>query len=237
MTAGGAEAGSGARAGGGAGAAAFDRLAARPVVAILRAPDADRFLAASEVLWEAGFRCLEFTLTTRGALEAARRARAELPAELLLAVGTVRTERHVREAVDAGADLLVSQVLRAPLVELARSSGVPFVPGALTPTEVVAAWETGVPAVKVSPIGPVGGLEYLDQLRAPLPDIPLMPTGGVAVDEVGAYLARGAAAVGLSGPLLGDALLPGGDLGALRDRARRAVAGAAEAAAPTAARP
>lgn len=206
------------------------RLGPRPVVAILRAPDADRFVAVSEVLWEAGFRCLEFTLTTRGALDAAREVRAALPDDLLLAVGTVRTEQHVREAVDAGADFLVSQVLRPALVDLARDRGVPFVPGALTPKEILDAWETGVPAVKVSPIGPLGGVEYLDQLRAPLPDIPMMPTGGVGVDEIDDYLARGAAAVGLSGPLLGDALLPGGDLDALAERARRAT-GATGAAA------
>jgi 2-dehydro-3-deoxyphosphogluconate aldolase/(4S)-4-hydroxy-2-oxoglutarate aldolase len=200
------------------------RLGPRPVVAILRAPDADRFVAVSEVLWAAGFRCLEFTLTTRGALDAAREVRRALPGDLLLAVGTVRTEQHVREAVDAGADFLVSQVLRPALVDLARDHGVPFIPGALTPKEILDAWETGVPAVKVSPIGPLGGVEYLDQLRAPLPDIPMMPTGGVGIDEIDDYLGRGAAAVGLSGPLLGDALLPGGDLDALAERARRATA-------------
>ncbi|WP_069385272.1 bifunctional 4-hydroxy-2-oxoglutarate aldolase/2-dehydro-3-deoxy-phosphogluconate aldolase [Cellulosimicrobium cellulans] len=203
------------------------RLSGVPAVAILRAPDADRFVAASEVLWDAGFRCLELTMTTRGVLDAVREVRRTLPDELVLAVGTVRSEQHVQDAVDAGADFLVSQVLRAPLVESARARGVPFVPGALTPTEILAAWETGVPAVKVSPVGPVGGVAYLEQLRAPLPDIPLMPTGGVAIDEIGAYLDRGAVVVGLSGPLLGDALLPGGDLTALADRARRAVDAAA----------
>jgi 2-dehydro-3-deoxyphosphogluconate aldolase/(4S)-4-hydroxy-2-oxoglutarate aldolase len=205
---------------------ALSRLARQPVVAILRASDSARFLAASEVLYEAGFRCLEFTLTTEGALDAVHAARSSLPDDLILAVGTVRTEEHVTDSIDAGADFLVSQVLRRHLVEIAQRRGVPFIPGALTPTEIVDAWETGVPAVKVSPIGPVGGLEYFDQLRAPLPEIPMMPTGGVAIDEIGHYLDRGAAAVGLSGPLLGDALLPGGDLTALADRARRAVAAA-----------
>jgi 2-dehydro-3-deoxyphosphogluconate aldolase/(4S)-4-hydroxy-2-oxoglutarate aldolase len=205
---------------------ALSRLARQPVVAILRASDSARFLAASEVLYEAGFRCLEFTLTTEGALDAVQAARSSLPDDLILAVGTVRTEEHVTDSIDAGADFLVSQVLRRHLVEIAQRRGVPFIPGALTPTEIVDAWETGVPAVKVSPIGPVGGLEYFDQLRAPLPEIPMMPTGGVAIDEIGHYLDRGAAAVGLSGPLLGDALLPGGDLTALADRARRAVAAA-----------
>jgi 2-dehydro-3-deoxyphosphogluconate aldolase/(4S)-4-hydroxy-2-oxoglutarate aldolase len=205
---------------------ALSRLARQPVVAILRAPDASRFLAASEVLYEAGFRCLEYTLTTDGALEALRAARNALPDDVILAVGTVRTEQHVQDAIDAGAQFLVSQVLRPRLIEIAKSRGVPFVPGALTPTEIADAWETGVPAVKVSPIGPVGGIEYFDQLRAPLPEIPLMPTGGVTIDQVADYLSRGAAAVGLSGPLLGDALLANGDLAGLASRARQAVAAA-----------
>jgi 2-dehydro-3-deoxyphosphogluconate aldolase / (4S)-4-hydroxy-2-oxoglutarate aldolase len=203
---------------------ALSRLSQQPVVAILRAADSARFLAVSEVLYDAGFRCLEYTLTTPGALDALRKARSSFPEDLLLAVGTIRTEQQVKNSIDAGADFLVSQVFRRGLVEIAQSRGVPFMPGALTPTEIVDAWEAGVPAVKVSPIGPVGGLAYFEQLRAPLPEIPLMPTGGVAIHEIGAYLSSGAAAVGLSGPLLGDALLPGGDLEALADRARQAVA-------------
>ena len=118
----------------------------------------------------------------------------------------------------------MSQVFRRPLVDAAAARGVPFFPGALTPTEILDAWESGVPAVKVSPIGPVGGLAYFDNLRGPLPDILMMPTGGVELDEVSAYLDKGAVAVGLSGSLIVDALLPGGDLAALAERAERAVA-------------
>ena len=100
--------------------------------------------------------------------------------------------RQVDDAITAGAEFLVSQVFRRPLVEAAHDRAVPFFPGALTPTEILDAWESGVPAVKVSPIGPVGGLEYFSQVRAPLPDVPLMPTGGVRLDEVNTYLQQGA---------------------------------------------
>jgi 2-dehydro-3-deoxyphosphogluconate aldolase/(4S)-4-hydroxy-2-oxoglutarate aldolase len=203
--------------------ALLDRLSARPVVAILRATEADRFAAASEVLYAAGFRCLEFTLTTNGALDAVEQVRGSLPDDLVLGVGTVRTTSQVHDAVAAGADFLVSQVFRAPLVEAAHELAVPFFPGALTPSEILAAWESGVPAVKVSPIGPVGGLEYFSQVRAPLPDVPLMPTGGVRLDEVTTYLQRGAVAVGLSGPLMGDSLDGTGDLAALDRRARAVI--------------
>ncbi|MET0695472.1 MAG: bifunctional 4-hydroxy-2-oxoglutarate aldolase/2-dehydro-3-deoxy-phosphogluconate aldolase [Propionibacteriaceae bacterium] len=201
----------------------LELLAPHPLIAILRAPDAAAFLPVSEVLYKAGFRCVEFTLTTAGAVEAVAEAIDSLPADLMVGIGTVRTEQQVHDAIDAGATFCVSQVFRPELVAAAKSRGVPFFPGALTPTEILNAWESGVPAVKVSPIGPVGGLAYFDNVRGPLPEIPLMPTGGVQLDEAQAYLDRGAVAVGLSGPLVGDALLPGGDLVALGQRAEQVV--------------
>jgi 2-dehydro-3-deoxyphosphogluconate aldolase/(4S)-4-hydroxy-2-oxoglutarate aldolase len=96
----------------------------------------------------------------------------------------------------------------------------------LTPTEVAAAWAAGATAVKVFPVSAVGGPAYLKAVRAPLPEVPLVPTGGVGIDDIGAYLAAGAVAVGIGSPLVGDAGDPGGDLAALAERARRAVAGA-----------
>jgi 2-dehydro-3-deoxyphosphogluconate aldolase / (4S)-4-hydroxy-2-oxoglutarate aldolase len=104
------------------------------------------------------------------------------------------------------------------------------VPGALTPTEIAAAWGAGATAVKVFPVSAVGGPAYLKAVRAPLPEVPLVPTGGVGIDDIAAYLAAGAAAVGIGSPLLGDAGDPGGDLVALGERARRAVAAATGAA-------
>jgi 2-dehydro-3-deoxyphosphogluconate aldolase/(4S)-4-hydroxy-2-oxoglutarate aldolase len=206
----------------------LDILRSRRVVAVLRAPDADRFLPASQALYDAGITCLEFTLTTHGALDALRDARKALPGDALLGVGTVRTLRHVNESIEAGADFLVNQAFKPELVDAAHERDVPFVPGTLTPTEVVRAWEHGVPAVKVSPIGPVGGLDYLSELRGPLPEIPLLPTGGVTREAAPEYLRRGAVAVGLSRDLLLDALQPGGDLDALAARGRAVVAALAE---------
>jgi 2-dehydro-3-deoxyphosphogluconate aldolase/(4S)-4-hydroxy-2-oxoglutarate aldolase len=192
------------------------------VVAVLRAPTAEHFVTASTALWEAGIRCFEFTLTSAGALEALTRLRSAVP-EAVVGIGTVRTPDQLRAAREAGAQFAVSQIFLAELVEAARSLSLPFVPGALTPTEVVTAWTAGVPAVKVSPIGPLGGVRYLQELRGPLPDVPLMPTGGVTLDAVADYLRAGAVAVGVSGALFEDALL-GGDLTALRRRADRLMA-------------
>jgi 2-dehydro-3-deoxyphosphogluconate aldolase/(4S)-4-hydroxy-2-oxoglutarate aldolase len=182
------------------------------------------FRQATEVLYEGGIRCVEYTLTTDGAIEATRDVIAVMPGDLLVGVGTVRTEVQVNQAIDAGAAFMVSQVLRPGLIEAAERRGIPFIPGALTPTEILAAWECGIPAVKVSPIGPVGGLDYLDNVRGPLPEIPLVPTGGVRPDEARAYLDHGAVAVGLSGHLFGDSLTPGGDLEGLAVRTKQAIA-------------
>jgi 2-dehydro-3-deoxyphosphogluconate aldolase / (4S)-4-hydroxy-2-oxoglutarate aldolase len=202
----------------------LDQLAAVPVVAILRAADAERFLEAGRVLYEGGVRAIEVTLTSQGALGAFGRLREELPADALLGVGTVRSAGDAERAVAAGAAYLVAPDFRPEMVAFAVGRGIPVVPGALTPTEVAAAWAAGATAVKVFPVSAVGGPAYLRAVRAPLPEVPLVPTGGVGIDDIGAYLAAGAAAVGLGSPLLGDAGDPGGDLAALADRARRAVA-------------
>lgn len=109
------------------------------------------------------------------------------------------TVAQVDEAVAAGARFVVSPVARPGVVARCYEHGVPVVPGALTPSEVVAAWEQDVPAVKVSPVACVGGSAYLAQLKALLPGIPLLPTGGVQPSEILDYLAAGAAGIGLSG--------------------------------------
>jgi 2-dehydro-3-deoxyphosphogluconate aldolase / (4S)-4-hydroxy-2-oxoglutarate aldolase len=204
----------------------LERLAAVPVMAILRASDAGRFLEVGRVLYEAGVRAIEVTLTSRGALEALGRLRGELAGDGVLGVGTVRSPGDAEAAVEAGAAYLVAPDFRSEVVAWAVERGVPVVPGALTPTEVAAAWAAGATAVKVFPVSAVGGPAYLKAVRAPLPEVPLVPTGGVGIDDIGAYLAAGAVAVGIGSPLLGDAGDPGGDLAALAERARRAVAGA-----------
>ena len=207
-----------------------DRLASplppRAVVAIFRAPTAEHFVPTSEALWDAGVRCFEYTLTTDGALDALVELRKLLP-EALVGVGTVRTVDHIRAATEAGAQFAVSQIFLPELAAAAREQQIAFVPGALTPTEVVTAWNAGVPAVKVSPIGPLGGVTYLNELRGPLPDVAMMPTGGVTLDAAVRYLDAGAVAVGVSGALLGDVLL-GGDLTAMSTRAEQLMSSIAE---------
>lgn len=191
------------------------------LVAILRADRDEHLEAVSDALAQAGITCLELTLTTPGAVLALARVRAALGAEVALGMGSVITAAQAAAALDAGAEFLVSPGVCEPVARHALQAGAACYPGAFTPTEVLAAWELGAPAVKLFPAC-TGGPRHLSQLRAPLPEIPLVPTGGVAVTEISDYIGAGAAAVGLGGPLIGDAL-EGGSLVALRERAAAAL--------------
>lgn len=199
------------------------RLQSVRVIAVLRAPNASCFEAVAETLLEAGVRGIEVTMTTAGAIESVAHLARVLPREAMIGVGTIREPDQLRAAADAGAQFAVAPHLRMDLVETAVELGLPIIPGALSASEVVAAWEAGAAAVKIFPASSVGGPSYLRALAGPLPEIALMPSGGIGVDDVAAYLDAGAVTVGLGGPLMGDAV-HGGDLGALAERARRAAA-------------
>jgi 2-dehydro-3-deoxyphosphogluconate aldolase/(4S)-4-hydroxy-2-oxoglutarate aldolase len=189
-----------------------DALIAGGVVAVLRAPDADEFAAIAETLVGAGVTGVEVTLTSRGAVEAIGRLTREFPSAVIGA-GTVLTADQATASVDAGATFLVSPAFDAAL--LSADHGVPFYPGGLTPSEILAASRVA-PLVKLFPASAVGP-GYVKDLHGPLPDVRIMPTGGIALDDITAWLRAGASVVGLGGPLIG------GGLSGLRDRARRAV--------------
>lgn len=195
------------------------------VMAILRSAHATHVDAVARTLVHAGITCLELTLTIPGALGLLADLRAALPPAVDLGAGTVTTAEEARAAAGAGAGFLVSPAVCPGVLEVATASGVPCYPGAWTPTEVLTAWQAGATAVKLFPAAS-GGPAHLRRLRDPLPSIPLLPTGGVGIDQVGAYLSAGAFAVGLGSPLLGDALA-GGDLAALTARARQVLSTAA----------
>ncbi len=151
------------------------------------------------------------------ALDALRRARARFGADIALGAGTVRGVDAARAALDAGAGYLVSPHTDPSIGEVAKAAGAAWLPGALTPTEIVAAWTAGADAVKLFPAR-LGGPRYLKDLREPLDDIPIVPTGGITAQSIVDWFAAGASAVGAGGPLMGDALSTG-DLAGLRERA------------------
>lgn len=192
------------------------------IVAILRAPTSDGFAAVADVLVGAGITALEVTLTSQGALHALAGLRRQLPDSVAIGAGTVLTTEHAKAAVGAGAAFLVSPVLDP---ELVSGSEVPFYPGTTTPTEIYGAVRAGAPLVKLFPASGLG-TEFLRNLRGPLPDVRIMPTGGVKIEDIADWLLAGASAVGLGGPLIGDAAT-GGSLPALAARARHAVSAVA----------
>jgi 2-dehydro-3-deoxyphosphogluconate aldolase/(4S)-4-hydroxy-2-oxoglutarate aldolase len=202
-----------------------EALTATRVVAILRAANAERAEDVVAVLLENGIRSLELTLTTKGALDVMERLASTVPDATDLGMGTVLTAADVDRAVDAGARFVVSPAVVPEVIEAAARHGIASYPGALTPTEIHTAWSAGASAVKLFPGGALGP-GYLKAVRAPLPDVPLVPTGGIDVEAVGTWLDAGAVAVGLGGPLIGDALTPDGDLDALAERARAVCAAA-----------
>ncbi len=185
-----------------------------PVIAILRATSAKHLVAVAETLRAAGIRAVEFTLTTPGAYDAPATFTAD---GMALGAGTVTTPEEARRAVEAGAGYLISPAVCLDVIAEARTLGVPVLPGAYTPTEVLSAWRAGADLVKLFPAA-TGGVAHLKAIRAPLPDIPLVPTGGIGLDDAAAYLDAGARAVGIGAPLIGDACETG-DLDALRTRA------------------
>lgn len=196
------------------------------VVAVLRADAPDRLEDAASALVGAGVLCLELTMTTPGALEWLSRLQRGLPNEAVLGMGSVTTAEEARQAIDAGARFIVSPGVCPDVVAATIEAGVGAYPGAWTPSEVLSAWASGASAVKLFPAA-IGGPAHLRQLAGPLPDIPLIPTGGVGIDAIAQYVAAGAVAVGLGGPLLGDAL-SGGSRTELEQRARAALAAVRE---------
>ncbi|BBC29522.1 2-dehydro-3-deoxyphosphogluconate aldolase [Streptomyces graminofaciens] len=171
------------------------------VMAILRSADAAGLPAVARALAAGGVTCLEITLTTAGALDALAAVRSELGPAVAVGAGTVITGDQARDALAAGAEFLVAPVVDTDVVRDAANRDVPCYPGAWTPTEVSQAWRAGAAAVKLFPAS-TGGPAHLRQLRAPLPDIPLVAVGGVGIDEARDYLGAGACAVGIGSPLL-----------------------------------
>ncbi|NIK57379.1 bifunctional 4-hydroxy-2-oxoglutarate aldolase/2-dehydro-3-deoxy-phosphogluconate aldolase [Kribbella shirazensis] len=193
-------------------------LRSRKLLAIIRADGADTALACVQTLVEAGITALEISLTTPGGIEAIATARSQYDPHILIGAGTVVTAAQADEVAAAHADFTVTPAITRGAhrsVEL----GLPLLCGALTPTEVVAALDLGATAVKIFP-AKVHGPGYLAELRAPLPDAPLIAVGGVDAVSAPKYLAAGALAVGVGSPLLGDAAT-GGSLSELSIRASR----------------
>ena len=200
-----------------------DALARARVMAIIRGSDCDAAVATALALFDEGVRFVEISLTTPGACEAIEKVRSQLPEGAQIGAGTVLTAADVADVEAAGAQFVVTPAV-TPSIALAAGRGLPVAAGALTPTEAFAAVQQGASVVKLFPAS-IGGPAYLKAVRDPFPHIPFLAVGGVGLEELDGYLAVGALGVGVGSPLVGDAA-SGGDLAALRERARAYVAAA-----------
>lgn len=198
------------------------------VIAIMRATASDSLLAAAEAVLAGGVQAIEVTLTTPGALAVIGQAVAQFGAagstgKVLFGAGTVLDPESARAAILAGAQFIVCPTLNPATIALCKRYGVPVLPGAYTPTEILLAWEAGADLVKVFPAS-IGGPAYIKAVRAPLPQVSLVPVGGVDLTNTADFIRAGAAAVGVGSELINQKLLDAADWPALTERARRFVA-------------
>jgi 2-dehydro-3-deoxyphosphogluconate aldolase/(4S)-4-hydroxy-2-oxoglutarate aldolase len=193
------------------------------IIATLRAPSTAAAIGAAEALLDGGVRAIEVTYTTPDVPAVLRALRARHGDDVLLGAGTLLDPHQAQEAVDAGAGYLVSPGLDDELVAAMRATGALVMSGALTPTEVMRARRLGVDVVKLFP-GALGGPAHLKALRAPLPDLEYMPTGGVSPENLHEWFAAGAMAVGAGGELCPAPALAAGRFDDVRERASRFAA-------------
>jgi 2-dehydro-3-deoxyphosphogluconate aldolase/(4S)-4-hydroxy-2-oxoglutarate aldolase len=201
--------------------AIVDRIIEIGLLPVVRASSDAEAIAVGDALREGGVRALEITMTVPGAVSVIAEAIARYGDQVLIGAGTVLDEDQARACIDAGARFVVSPIVDVATIAVCHRADIPVLPGALTPTEVVLAWRAGADFVKVFPCSAVGGADYVKALKAPLPHIPLVPTGGITLDSVGAYFAAGASAVGVGGDLC--------DLRAIRGGRREKLIAAARA--------
>jgi len=172
------------------------------LVPVLRASSAQEAIAIADAILAGGVNVLEVTMTVPGAIHVIEQLSNHHGSKLLLGAGTVLDPETARSCILAGAQFIVSPALDLRTVELCRRYSVPIMPGALTPTEIVSAWQAGADVVKVFPCSALGGAKYLKALQGPLPQIQLIPTGGVSLATAEEFLAAGAFALGVGGDLV-----------------------------------
>jgi 2-dehydro-3-deoxyphosphogluconate aldolase/(4S)-4-hydroxy-2-oxoglutarate aldolase len=199
---------------------ALDRILNSLLVPVVRAASAEQALGATSALLDGGIDIVEITMTVPGAVEVIREISRSFGERVLVGAGTVLRMEDLDASVDAGAKFIVSPLLEPRIVSACIGSGIPVAAGALTPTEIQAAWSAGADIVKVFPCDSLGGPAYIRALRGPFPEIPLMPTGGVTLDNAQQYLDAGANALGVGGSLVDLKLLRDGRWAELTARAR-----------------
>jgi 2-dehydro-3-deoxyphosphogluconate aldolase / (4S)-4-hydroxy-2-oxoglutarate aldolase len=197
------------------------RIAHGGLIPVVRAPSADDALRVIDALKEGGVDVIELTMTVPGALKVIEELARRYGDAVVLGAGTVLDSETARACILAGASFVVSPMIDEGIITCCRTYGVAVLPGALTPTEIVRAWRIGADMVKVFPCGAMGGAAYVRSLKAPLPQIDLVPTGGVSLATVGDFIGAGASAVGAGADLVNVSKARDGNGGAVSDAARK----------------
>ena len=198
-------------------------IEAHGVVAVIRMKEPERLRAVIDALAAGGLRALEVTMTVPGAIHLIAEIAPTLPSGFLFGAGTVLDADTASRAIDAGARFIVSPVFRREVIDACHRQDVPAMPGCFTPTEILEAWDAGADIVKVFPATPLGP-GYVKDLRAPLPQVKLMPTGGVTIENAGDWIKAGAVAVGVGSALVDNQAIAAAHYHLLEDNARRIVA-------------
>jgi 2-dehydro-3-deoxyphosphogluconate aldolase/(4S)-4-hydroxy-2-oxoglutarate aldolase len=199
------------------------------IVPVVRAASPEQAMRAAEAVCEGGISAVEVTMTVPGAVEVIAQLSRSNGADVLVGAGTVLDAETAKRCLDAGAQFLVSPGFDLETVKLANRTGTPIMAGALTPTEIITAWNAGSDFVKVFPCGTVGGAKYIKALKGPLPNIPMVPTGGVNLDTAAEFIQAGASALGVGGELVSAAALKSGNTSHIVETARKFVAIVADA--------
>jgi 2-dehydro-3-deoxyphosphogluconate aldolase / (4S)-4-hydroxy-2-oxoglutarate aldolase len=199
------------------------KIAEVGLVPVVRAQSADEAMKLVDAIREGGVTVLEITMTVPGALGVMEQVARRFGADVLLGAGTVLDPETARACMLAGAHFVVSPALNLATIEMCRRYSVPVIPGALTPTEVLTAWTAGADVVKVFPCGALGGASYIKSLKAPLPQIELIPTGGVSVKTAGDFIRAGALALGVGADLADTQAIRDGNARAVTEKAREYV--------------
>ncbi len=198
--------------------ATLTRILEGGLVAVVRSESAEPLIQVVEALAEGGVTAAEITFTVPGAVDVIKEARRVLGDRIVLGAGTVLDPETARAALLAGAEYLVAPTVNLDVIRLCRRYDKVVMPGAFTPTEVLSAWEAGADVVKIFPAD-VGGPAYLKALHGPLPQVRLMPTGGVNLDTAEAFLKAGACCLGVGSQLVDPKLIRAGDFGRIRELA------------------
>jgi 2-dehydro-3-deoxyphosphogluconate aldolase / (4S)-4-hydroxy-2-oxoglutarate aldolase len=194
------------------------------VVPVVRAASFAQAMLAVEAVCAGGIPVVEVTMTVPGAVEVIAELAKAGGSKVLIGAGTVLNANTAQRCIDAGAEFIVSPGFHPLVVSLTKKLGKLIMAGALTPTEVTTAWEAGSDFVKIFPCGSVGGARYIKALKAPLPHVPMVPTGGVNLETAGDFIRAGAEALGVGGELIYPAALKSGDTASITNAARQYVA-------------